>query len=367
MMNKIQEITDLGQSIWLDNIHRKMLETGGLQNLIDEGISGVTSNPSIFEKAIAGSTDYDDQLISMLGQKASIIEIYEALVLRDIGMAADTLKQVYDRTDGLDGYVSLEVSPELADNTKGTIEEAKRYFTLLNRPNIMIKVPATEAGIPAIEALIGAGVNVNVTLIFARTNYEDVAQAYINGLQRAENAGIELHGIASVASFFVSRVDTAVDKMLAEIGNEKLQGKLAIANAKLAYRRFKQIFNGSTWDRLEKMGARAQRPLWASTSTKNPAYPDTLYVDGLIGPSTVNTVPPTTLDSYLDHGKVALTLEQDVETAQDQFNQIKELGIDFNVITQKLQEDGVDAFAKSYRNLIDSINEKCKQMKVKLA
>jgi transaldolase len=366
-MNKIQEIQDLGQSVWLDNIHRKMLEKGGLQNLIDKGVSGVTSNPSIFEKAIAGSSDYDDQLVALLDQEASIIEIYEALVLRDIGMAADTLKEVYDRTNGADGYVSLEVSPELADDTDGTVDEAKRYFTLLNRPNIMIKVPATEAGIPAIEALIATGVNVNVTLIFALTNYEDIAQAYIKGLEHAANAGIALQEIASVASFFVSRVDTAVDTLLDEIGNKELQGKLAIANAKLAYRRFKQIFNGSAWDHLEQMGARVQRPLWASTSTKNPAYPDTLYVDELIGPSTVNTVPPTTLDSYLEHGKVELTLEEDIGAAEDQFNQIRDLGIDFNAVTQKLQEDGVKAFAKSYRNLIAAINDKCERMRVQPA
>lgn len=366
-MNKIQEIQDLGQSIWLDNIHRKMLEKGELQNLIDQGVSGVTSNPSIFEKAITGSSDYDDQLVALLDQEASIIEIYKALVLRDIGMAADTLKEVYDRTNGSDGYVSLEVSPELADDTNGTVEEAKRYFTLLNRPNILIKVPATEAGIPAIEALIATGVNVNVTLIFALTNYEDIAQAYIKGLERAANAGIALHEIASVASFFVSRVDTAVDTLLDEIGNKELQGKLAIANAKLAYRRFKQIFNGTAWDHLEQMGARVQRPLWASTSTKNPAYPDTLYVDELIGPSTVNTVPPTTLDSYLEHGKVALTLEEDISAAEDQFNQIRDLGIDFKAVTQNLQEDGVKAFAKSYRNLIAAIDDKCERVRVQPA
>ena len=366
-MNKIQSLADLGQSIWLDNIHRKMLETGELQDLIDTGVLGVTSNPSIFEKAISKSSDYDEQLKAMLAEGSNTDEIYEALVLQDIAMAADTLKQVYDRTDGLDGYVSLEVSPELAEDTDGTIEEAKRYFSSLDRPNIMIKVPATDEGIPAIEALIAAGVNVNVTLIFARSNYEKVARAYLAGLKRASESGKDLLGIASVASFFVSRVDTAVDSALEDSGNQDLQGKLAIANAKLAYKRFKQIFNGEEWQRLAGSGARVQRPLWASTSTKNPSYPDTLYVDELIGPSTVNTVPPETLDSYLDHGEVQANLERGVDQAEQQLTELKELGIDFDAITRKLQEDGVEAFANSYRNLLAAIEGKCERMKAQSA
>lgn len=363
-MNKIQQLAELGQSIWLDNIHRKMLNTGGLQDLIGMGILGVTSNPSIFEKAIAGSPDYDEQLEKLVKAGSNAGEVYEALVLEDIGNAADILKKVYDRTDGLDGYVSLEVSPELAHDTQSTIDEAKRYFSLLNRPNIMIKVPATDEGIPAIEELIGLGVNVNVTLIFALSNYEEVARAYIRGLERALQAGIELHSIASVASFFVSRVDTAVDAALGEIGNEALAGKIAIANAKLAYHRFKEIFSDQVWDRLASAGARVQRPLWASTSTKNPSYPDTLYMDGLIGQSTVNTVPPATLEQYLDHGIVENTLEAGLDEAEMQIQALKDAGINFGVITQKLQVDGVEAFAKSYRNLLSAIDEKIKQMKV---
>jgi transaldolase len=364
-MNNIQKLAQLGQSIWLDNIHRKMLESGELKRLTDQGVLGVTSNPSIFEKAIAGSVDYDEQLSVLIQEGASTNEIYEALVLQDIGMAADILRPIYDRTDGLDGYVSLEVSPELANETERTIEEAKRYFELLGRPNIMIKVPATQAGIPAIEELIAAGININVTLIFALSNYEDVTSAYIKGLERASQDGKNIHSITSVASFFVSRVDTAVDAALKEVDNQELQGKLAVANAKLAYARSKEIFSGEAWDQLVSMGARLQRPLWASTSTKNPAYSDVLYLDELIGPSTVNTVPPKTLESFLDHGTVSLTLESDVDQARDQLERIDNLGIDFDAITEKLQEDGVQAFAKSYRNLITAIDDKCEQMKAK--
>jgi transaldolase len=364
-MNNIQKLAELGQSIWLDNIQRKMLETGGLTDLIDQGVLGVTSNPSIFEKAIAGSKDYDEQLKTLLAGGASTPEIYEALVLKDIEMAADSLRSVYDRTDGRDGFVSLEVSPELAHQTEATIAEAKRYFDLLNRPNIFIKVPATEAGIPAIEELIAAGVNVNVTLIFALSNYEQVAGAYIKGIKRAHEAGLDIHGIASVASFFVSRVDTAVDGALDEVGNQELRGKIAIANAKIAYKRFKQIFGGSEWDQLASAGARVQRPLWASTSTKNPEYPDTLYLDTLIGPHTVNTVPPATLEAYIDHGRVEPSLEDGIGRAEQQVEKLKELGIDFDAVTAKLQEDGVDAFAKSYRQLIAAIDEKSAQMKVR--
>jgi transaldolase len=365
-MNKLKQLNSLGQSIWFDNIRRQMLESGGLKNLIKKGVLGVTSNPSIFEKAITGSSDYDEQLDRLIAEGASTDEIYEALVLQDIGMAADTLLPIYEETDGLDGYVSLEVSPELANDTQGTIEEAKRYFSLLNRPNIMIKVPATDEGIPAIEKLISVGININVTLIFAISNYEAVAVAYINGLKQAKEDGIDLHSIASVASFFVSRVDTAVDAELERVGDGALQGKIAVANAKIAYERFKQIFSGGDWEELVAAGAKVQRPLWASTSTKNPAYSDTLYLDELIGAHTVNTVPPATLENFLDHGRIAETLEQDVDQAERQIEELAKLDINFNTITQKLQEDGVEAFAKSYRNLLMAINEKCTKLKAQV-
>lgn len=362
-MNNIQKLNEIGQSIWLDNIHRKMLESGGLNELIEQGVLGVTSNPSIFEKAITASSDYDEQLQQLVVEDRSITAIYDALVLEDIQQAADILRPVFEETEGLDGYVSLEVSPELAHDSDKTVAEAKRYFNQLGRPNIMIKVPATEAGIPAIESLISSGVNVNVTLIFGLDNYEKVAKAYINGLKTLHSEGGELHSVASVASFFVSRVDTAVDQALDGVGDTELKGKIAIANAKLAYRHFESIFSGSGWQVLAEAGAKVQRPLWASTSTKNPAYPDTLYLDGLIGARTVNTVPPGTLDAFLDHGQVVETLSQDVDSAEDQVNKLTDVGVDLKAVTDKLQQDGVEAFAKSYRNLLAAIGEKCESLK----
>jgi transaldolase/glucose-6-phosphate isomerase len=363
-MTKLHQLTDLGQAIWLDYIRRSFITSGDLQALIDEGLRGVTSNPTIFEKAIAGSTDYDDALYRLVEEGKTVEEIYEALVLDDIRRAADLLRPVYDQTDGADGYVSLEVSPTLAHDTKGTVVEARRFFAALDRPNVMIKVPATPAGIPAIEILIGEGINVNVTLMFSLAHYEAVAEAYIAGLEKLAADGGDLSKVASVASFFVSRVDTAVDRALEAIGTPQavaLQGKIAIANAKVAYARFKEVFSGQRWERLAAQGARVQRPLWASTSAKNPLYPDTLYVDGLIGPDTVNTVPPATLNAFRDHGTVALTLEAGLEEARAQLAQ---LGADLDAITQKLQDDGVAAFAKSFESLMATIAEKREQLLV---
>ncbi len=363
-MSKLHELAQLGQSIWYDYIRRSFLTSGEFQELIDKGLRGVTSNPSIFEKAIAGSSDYDDDLRQLVKEDKSVDKIYEVLVLKDISLAADLLRPVYDKTNGLDGYVSLEVSPLLAHNTQKTISEAKRLFEALHRPNIMIKVPATPAGIPAITELIGAGVNVNVTLIFGLENYKAVADAYLKGLERLSSEGPSVAGghkvdsIASVASFFVSRVDSAVDQALERKDHKGLQGKIAIANAKAAYVEFQNIFSGTRWEDLAKKGARAQRTLWASTATKNPLYVDTLYVDQLIGPETVNTVPPATLNSFLDHGTISPTLTSGVEEATSQLDQIKALGIDLSEITKKLQNDGVKAFAKSFDSLMESISEK---------
>lgn len=308
-MSKIKQLTQLGQSIWLDYIRRSFITTGGLKTLIDKGLRGVTSNPSIFEKAIAGSSDYDDELQQWVEENKTVEQIYEMLAVKDIALAADLLKPVYDATHGKDGYVSLEVNPELAHDTDKTIAEAIRLFEVLQRPNVMIKVPATAAGIPAITALIGAGVNVNVTLLFSVENYKFVAEAYLQGLEKLAVQGPSVscgHGIdqiASVASFFVSRVDTAVDIELEKIGNAELQGKIAIANAKVAYEEFQNIFRGPRWEKLTAKGARIQRLLWGSTGTKNPLYPDTFYVDQLIGPDTVNTLPPSTLNSFLDQDR----------------------------------------------------------------
>ncbi len=359
-MAKLADLAQLGQSIWYDNIRRALLDGAGLQRLVEAGVAGVTSNPSILEKAIAGSTDYDHALAQLVTQGMSTQEIYESLAVEDIQRAADLLHPVYERTGGVDGYVSLEVSPKLADDTEGTIVDARRLFAALARPNVMIKVPATPAGIPAITTLIGEGVNINITLIFSLAQYEAVAQAYLSGLERLLAAGGDLSEIASVASFFVSRIDTAVDRALDGISHRASdlrlpRGKIAIATAKTVYARFRQIFSGERWQLLAGHGARIQRPLWASTSTKNPAYPDTLYVDSLIGPHTVNTVPPATLDAFLDHGKVALTLETGMAEAREQLARLAELGLDLEAITKKLQDDGVEAFAKAFDSLLASI------------
>ncbi len=362
-MTKLHQLANLGQAIWFDYIRRSFITSGDLQALIDEGLCGVTSNPSIFEKAIAGSTDYDDALHRLVEEGKTVEEIYEELALDDIQQAADLLRPVYDATDGADGYVSLEVSPNLAYDTEGTIAEARRLFATLDRPNVMIKVPATADGIPAIETLIGDGINVNVTLIFSLAHYEAVAEAYVAGLEKLAADGGDLSKVASVASFFISRVDAAVDRTLeGHPQGAPLQGKIAIANAKAANARFHQIFSGPRWEWLAAKGARVQRPLWASTSTKNPLYPDTLYVDDLIGPDTVNTVPPATLNAFRDHGTVALTLEADMDEAHAQLTRLAEVGVELDAVTQQLQDEGVAKFAESFEVLMDSIAEKREQL-----
>ncbi|MFN2227333.1 MAG: bifunctional transaldolase/phosoglucose isomerase, partial [Anaerolineae bacterium] len=361
-MTKIHDLADLGQAIWVDYIRRAFIDSGELQALVEQGVRGVTSNPSIFEKAIAGSADYDDALEELVAADLSVDQIYEALAVDDIRAAADVLRPVYDRTGGADGYVSLEVSPHLAHDTGGTVTEARRLFAIIARPNVMIKVPATPEGIPAITTLIGEGVNVNVTLIFSLQHYEAVARAYIAGLEKLAAAGGDVSRVASVASFFVSRIDTAVDRALDEAGVDELKGKIAIASAGLAYARFHELFCDQPWERLAASGARAQRPLWASTSTKNPRYPDTLYVDTLIGPQTVNTVPPKTLVAFLDHGQVALTLAQGAAEAQEQMDRLAEMGIDLEAITEQLQADGVQAFADSFEALLQAIAGRREQL-----
>ncbi len=357
-MTKIHELARLGQSIWYDNIRRGILDSGEFQALLDDGILGVTSNPSIFEKAIAQSNDYDEAMNALIEQGRSVTEIYETLAMEDIGRAADMLRAVYEQTQGVDGYVSLEVSPLLANETEQTIAEARRLFAALDRPNIMIKVPATPAGILAIETLIGEGININVTLIFSLKQYEAVAEAYLKGLEVLASTGSDVGRVASVASFFVSRVDSTVDARLASKGNTELQGKVAVANSRVVYKRFKEIYAGRRWDDLSAKGARVQRPLWASTSTKNPDYPDTLYIDALIGANTVNTVPPATLGALLDHGTIAPTIEVDVLEAQAQLDALTALGIDLDAVTQQLQDAGVEAFARSFESLMNSVESK---------
>ncbi len=378
-MTKLDQLADLGQSIWLDYVRRSFMGInaipvrGQLEDLVDQGLRGVTSNPSIFEKAIAGSNDYDGALHLLLVRGTWAPEkIYEALAVEDIQMAADVLLPVYDRTGGDDGYVSLEVSPDLAYETEGTIEEACRLFEAVDRPNVMIKVPATPEGIPAIETLIGEGINVNVTLMFSLDQYDRVVEAYISGLERLDASGgdvkgmASIPGVASVASFFVSRVDVMVDRMLDDVGTlaaEELKGTIGIANAKMAYQRFKATFSGDRWDHLAGKGARLQRVLWASTSTKDPAYADTLYPDNLIGPHTVNTLPPSTLNAFRDHGTVALTLDTQLATAQAHLERLADLGIDLDQVTDDLLEEGVQKFVKSFSDLLDAIGEKMERLR----
>ena len=363
MANTVQQAGELGQSVWYDNMRRGMLESGELQGLIDAGITGLTSNPTIFEKAITGSTDYDDALLEQAREGKDAGAIYEHLVVDDIRAAADLLRPVYDRTDGADGFASLEVSPHLAHDTDGTVAEAKRLFATLDRPNVMMKVPGTPQGIPAVHRLIGEGVNVNVTLLFSLGVYGDVRQAYIAGLEDLDWAGRDPGGVASVASFFVSRVDTSVDSLLggrqrdgADV--EALLGGAAIANAKLAYRDFRADFDGERFGRLSAKGARVQRPLWASTSTKNPAYSDVLYADSLIGPDTVNTMPDATVEAFLDHGTPDETLARNVDECERFFEALEDAGVDMDEVTDGLLADGLQAFADSFDSLIANIEEK---------
>jgi transaldolase/glucose-6-phosphate isomerase len=370
MSNRLVEIMKLGQSVWYDNIRRAMLTTGDLRKKIEEDdLRGVTSNPTIFEKAITGSTDYDEQLRRLVQQGKGVSEIYEDLVVEDIVNAADALKPVYDKTDGLDGYISLEVNPKLAYDTRGTIEEASRLFERVGRRNVMIKIPAAQEGLPAIEESIYRGININVTMIFSIENYAQVAEAFIRGLERRAAEGKGVDHIASVASFFVSRVDTAVDADLEDKARgasspeekqrlESLCGRAAVANAKLAYEKYKEIFHGARFAELKAKGAQVQRCLWASTGTKNPNYSDVLYVDNLIGPETVNTVPPATYTAIRDHGRVALTLEEGLEECRTLIAELAELGIDLKAVTEKLQRDGLAAFVGSFDTLVESIEAK---------
>lgn len=361
-MNPLVELHAFGQSFWYDNIRRKYLQDGALQNLIDnDGLRGMTSNPAIFEKAIGSSDDYDEQMAQLVAAGASTPEIYEKLAITDIQAACDIFAPLYAESEGGDGYVSLEVSPRLARDTDGTIHEARALFAAVARPNVMIKVPATPEGIPAIQQLISEGININVTLMFNMAHYEAVAQAYINGVTQLIEQGGDASKVASVASFFVSRVDAAVDKQLAEIGGlaaESLSGKAAIANSKVVYKRFKELFHAEPFLALQAKGANRQRLLWASTSTKNPDYPSTMYVDELIGPETVNTMPPVTIDAFREQGTVAHTLEADVAAAEQVLANLAELGIDLDAVTEKLQDDGVDAFEDAFATLLNTIDEK---------
>lgn len=358
---KLHTLAELGQSIWLDYIDRSFIETGELARYVQKGLRGLTSNPAIFEKAISEGGDYDDQIRKLALEGATVQEIYEALVVEDIRSAADILRPVYDETDGRDGFVSLEVNPHLAHDRQGTINEAKRLNSLVDRPNLMIKVPATPEGLLAFQDLVEDGLNINVTLLFSISQYELVAEAYIVGLEQRTAEIFTVGQVASVASFFVSRVDSKVDKLLDAIGSPEagaLRGKIGIANAKMAYLRSREIFGGRRWVYLLEKGAQLQRVLYGSTSTKNPEYSDVLYVENLIGEDTVNTVPPETLEAFLDHGAVALTLDRDLDEARDQLERLEGLGIDLDAVTRELLDEGLEKFRIPYDELLETIAEK---------
>lgn len=372
-MNPLRSLSESGQSVWLDYIQRKLLATGELERLVeDDGVTGITSNPAIFEKAVADSDDYDD-VTARMGREGSADPkaVYEAIAMRDIREAADVLQSVYRETGRRDGYVSLEVSPHLAHDTEGTVAEARRLWNSVSRDNLLIKVPGTPEGVPAIERLIGEGISVNVTLLFAREAYEQVAQAYLRGLAKAAADGLDLGRIASVASFFISRIDTLADQMIEarleaadETGKERLRGlmgKVAVANAKLTYKRYKEIMQGEGWQALAGRGARPQRLLWASTSTKNPGYRDVLYVEELVGEDTVNTVPPATLDAFRDHGKVRKSLDEDVEGASETMAALERAGVSMQEVTDQLLEDGVRLFSEAFDKLLATIEEECRK------
>lgn len=375
--NPILEIEKkYGQSIWMDNLSRDLIESGELKKLISSrGIEGITSNPAIFEKAIAGNKIYDSDIAAGIKDKKSTEKIYESLVFEDIKNACDIFKEVYEKTNGLDGYVSIEVPPTIAKDTDSTISEAKRYHEAIGRENVMIKIPGTAEGLPAVEATIAAGINVNVTLLFAVDSYVETAWAYIRGLEKRAAEGKDISKIASVASFFLSRIDVKVDKAIdkkiaaaesPEIKEKlkKLKGKVAIANAKIAYQKYKEIFSSDRWKALAEKGAKVQRLLWASTSTKNPEYSDVMYVDELVGPDTVNTLPPNTIEACADHCDPASRIESDIDEAYQVIESLKEEEVNINLdrVMEELLEEGIDKFIKPFESLMSSLETKVKQL-----
>ncbi len=360
--NPLNQLIELGTSVWYDNISRDILKNGEMKRLITEcGVRGVTSNPTIFDSAIRGSALYDAQIKSLLPKKLSSDLVFEELALEDIAEAADLFRTVYDRSDGVDGFISIEVSPLLAADTEATVAEAKKLFALLDRPNIMVKVPGTAEGLPAIRALLEAGINVNITLLFSVENYVEVAKTYCEALLTRVGNGLPVDRVRSVASFFVSRVDSIVDKKLDEIGTDQaksLRGLLGVANSRLAYQQFLSIFHGPLFAPLKQKGAKVQRPLWASTGTKNPAYRDTLYVEELIGPDIVNTMPPATLIAFGEHGVVRSTIEKDVPAAKQLLQKLGEVGVDVPGLLHQLQVEGVQKFIESFQSLNEAIAKK---------
>jgi transaldolase len=358
--SRLHQVSALGQSIWIDFLSRRLIKEGGLERLMhDDAVVGVTSNPTIFQKAISEGDAYDEQLREVLSQEDDPKEVFLKLAVRDVQDACDLLRSVWDGGQGQDGYVSLEVDPNLAFDTDGTIAEAQRLHDLVDRPNCFVKIPATKDGLPAIEEMIARGRNINVTLIFSLERYAEVVEAFLRGLERLVESGGDPSKVASVASFFVSRVDTEADRRLDEVGApDGLKGKLAVANAKLAYQRYKELHSGSRWDALAGEGAATQRCLWASTSTKNPDYRDVMYVEDLIGPETVNTMPEETITAFQDHGEVALTLEQDLDEAKRVFERVAEAGVDYDDVVVTLEQEGVQKFSDSFAELLDGVRAK---------
>lgn len=359
--NTIKQLLTEGQSVWLDDISRDMLQSGLLQQRIDEiGVRGVTSNPSIFQKAISSGTAYDEDIKTLLGEGKSPEEIFQTLAVKDIQDACDLFRPIYDETDGADGFVSIEVLASLARDTQGTIDNARILWDEVNRPNLMVKVPGTAEGVPAIEQLLTEGININITLLFSIEHYLAVANAYVNALTTRHTKGEPVDRLASVASFFVSRVDTLADKKLDEAGaaGAHLKGKVAVANAQIAYEEFDHLFNGDAFAELKTAGARVQRPLWASTGTKNNAYSDVLYVETLIGPETVNTMPFATIEAFLDHGTVQRTADADYAAAHQVVDDLAATGISLDAITQQLEDEGIATFMKAYDELLAGVAEK---------
>ena len=371
-VNNLQALQTFGQSPWLDYIRRDLMRNGELGKMVErDGLGGMTSNPAIFEKAISGSDDYTEDLNALGQQGLNAKEIYERLAIQDIQDAADILRPVYDRTKKADGYVSLEVSPHLARNTEGTLEEARRLWKSVDRPNVMIKVPGTSKGLPAIQQLIAEGINVNITLLFSQERYIEVAQAYIQGLEQRAEQQKDVSHVASVASFFISRIDTLVDKKLQTLLEQtsdssqqarirNLMGTIAIANGKQTYQQYKTLFSNQRWDMLARKGAMPQRVLWASTSTKNPNYRDVLYIEELIGPSTVNTIPPATYEAFRDHGKPQASLETNLEGANQAMVELAAVGISMKEVTDNLLEDAIRLFKEPFDSLLDTISQQRK-------
>ena len=364
MSNKLRGIEALGQAVWIDNLNRQLLDDGTMRELIEQdGISGVTSNPSIFEKGMGNSDRYDDAFREVVTETSDPQEIFERLALDDVRDAADLLRPTFDRTEGQDGYVSFELPASFAFDAQGSIDEAQRLRDLIDRDNVLIKLPGTSEGVEAFEELTARGVNVNMTLLFAVERHREIADAYVRGLTRRLDAGEPVDRAASVASFFVSRVDTKVDAELERLGREDLRGKAAVANARIAYAVFEEIFSGPVWDRLREAGANVQRPLWASTSTKNPDYPDTLYVDELIGPDTVNTMPDATIEAARDHATPERTVDRDVDGARALIDELREIGVDFDdIVSRQLVDEGVEAFSKAYESLLETLQQKAGEL-----